>query len=227
MKSPGRGRHLGTCVQYSYTHHAVRPRSIRTKSSSVIERDRKRRLQSCQLQLMNSPHFNYLIIYKDRISLFIETLQIAKHSLPLDHNFLTLHLPGVPCRDTPPFISPLTLYGHYRPQRSWGKVMFLQASVILLTGGVCLSACWDSFPGPGTPPTRSRHNTPRSRHPPHPRTRNPPPRSRPPSQGQAPQPPGSRACWEIRSTSGRYASYWNAILFYNMFLREIYGIMTI
>ena len=25
---------------------------------------------------------------------------------------------------------------HYRPQRSWGKVMFLQASVILLTGGV-------------------------------------------------------------------------------------------
>ena len=24
---------------------------------------------------------------------------------------------------------------HYRPQRSWGKVMFLQASVILLTGG--------------------------------------------------------------------------------------------
>ena len=28
-----------------------------------------------------------------------------------------------------------------------------------------------------------------------------------------PLPPGSRACWEIRSTSGRYASYWNAILF--------------
>ena len=28
---------------------------------------------------------------------------------------------------------------NYRPQRSWGKVMFLQASVILLTGGgVCL-----------------------------------------------------------------------------------------
>ena len=45
----------------------------------------------------------------------------------------------------------------------------------------------------------------------------------PPSQEQAPPgagtlldqaPPGpgtpSRACWEIRSTSGRYASYWNA-----------------
>ena len=27
-------------------------------------------------------------------------------------------------------------------------------------------------------------------------------------------PPLRSACWEIRSTSGRYASYWNAILFY-------------
>ena len=26
---------------------------------------------------------------------------------------------------------------NYRPQRSWGKVIFSQASVILLTGGVC------------------------------------------------------------------------------------------
>ena len=26
-------------------------------------------------------------------------------------------------------------------------------------------------------------------------------------------PPLRSACWEIRSTSGRYASYWNAILF--------------
>ena len=31
----------------------------------------------------------------------------------------------------------------YRPQRSWGKVIFSQASVILLTGGV---------PGPGEGP---------------------------------------------------------------------------
>ena len=58
----------------------------------------------------------------------------------------------------------------YRPQRSWGKVMFSQASVsvILLTGGVCLSACWDTPPGADTPPSRhplgSRH-LPRSRHP--------------------------------------------------------------
>ena len=28
-------------------------------------------------------------------------------------------------------------------------------------------------------------------------------------------PPPSSSCWEIRATSGRYASYWNAHLFYN------------
>ena len=32
----------------------------------------------------------------------------------------------------------------YLPQRSWGKVMFLRMSVILFTGGGCLSACWDT-----------------------------------------------------------------------------------
>ena len=53
----------------------------------------------------------------------------------------------------------------YRPQRSWGNVMFLQVSVILLTGGgvVCLSACWDTPPVADTPlpgtdtPLGSRH----------------------------------------------------------------------
>ena len=40
----------------------------------------------------------------------------------------------------------------YRPQRSWGKVIFSQASVILFTGGVCLSACWDT-----ATPLRRRH----------------------------------------------------------------------
>ena len=68
----------------------------------------------------------------------------------------------------------------YRPQRSWAKVMFLQASVILSTasGGVCLSACWDTPPqgagplppGADTPPEqtppRSRPPSPGSRHPP-------------------------------------------------------------
>ena len=46
----------------------------------------------------------------------------------------------------------------HRPQRSWGKVMFLQASVILLTGGggVCLSACWEHTPPPAADTLQSR-----------------------------------------------------------------------
>ena len=62
----------------------------------------------------------------------------------------------------------------YRLQRSWGKVIFSQASVILFTGGVCLSACWDTT----TP-------TPQTRHPPG--TRHPQDHTHP--QKQAPSPP--------------------------------------
>ena len=84
----------------------------------------------------------------------------------------------------------------YRPQRSWAKVIFSQACVknSVHGGGVCLSACWD---------------TPWTRHPPGTR-QTPPGPGRPPLDGE-PLP------WEadssIRSTSGRYASYWNAFLF--------------
>ena len=70
------------------------------------------------------------------------------------------------------------------PQRSWGKVMFLQASVILLTGG-CLPQCMLGYPpgadsplGADTPLEQTPHppeqtptleqtlgaDTPRSRH---------------------------------------------------------------
>ena len=45
----------------------------------------------------------------------------------------------------------IKLSSYYRPQRSWGKVTFLHVSVILFSGGLCLSACCD------TPPTGSRH----------------------------------------------------------------------
>ena len=46
---------------------------------------------------------------------------------------------------------------YYRPQRSWGNVMFLHVSVILFTErGVCLSACWYTTPGADTP-LWSRH----------------------------------------------------------------------
>ena len=55
---------------------------------------------------------------------------------------------------------------YYRPQRSWAKVMFLQASMILSKGGVYLSACWDTPPEqthreqtpPGADPPGSRHS---------------------------------------------------------------------
>ena len=69
--------------------------------------------------------------------------------------------------------------------KRWAKVMFLQASVILLTGGG-VPQCMLGYPHP------PQADTPRSRHPP-PRNRHPPP--------------------GIRLTSGRYASYWNAYLF--------------
>ena len=103
----------------------------------------------------------------------------------------------------------------YRPQRSWAKVIFLQASVCPQGGrGVCLSACWDIPPGPGRPP---KTRPPGSRHPPDqadppgadtPRTRqipweqtppdqaDPPradtPQSRHPPRPGRPPPPGSR-----------------------------------
>ena len=39
------------------------------------------------------------------------------------------------CRGDAGLNNCLCSFVYYRPQRSWGKVMFLQASVILLTGG--------------------------------------------------------------------------------------------
>ena len=46
---------------------------------------------------------------------------------------------------------------YYRPQRSWGKVIFSQASVILSIGGVPGQV---HPPGPGTPPPRTRCTSP-------------------------------------------------------------------
>ena len=68
-------------------------------------------------------------------------------------------------------LAPLQIgLGYYRPQRSWGKVMFLQACVILFTSEVCLSACWDippwSRPSPEQAPLPQEQTTPpTSRHP--------------------------------------------------------------
>ena len=41
----------------------------------------------------------------------------------------------------------------------------------------------------------------------------PPPREQTPPGSRHPPTPQWKACWEIQSTSGRYASYWNAFLF--------------
>ena len=118
------------------------------------------------------------------------------------------HRADTPQADTPSSRQPLQRtvrilleYSCYRSQRSWGKVMFLQASVILLTGGVPQTPLPEQ-----THPPPSRHTPPGSRHTPRADT---PREQTPPPWEQTSRP----ACCEIRSTRGRYASYWNAILF--------------
>ena len=121
---------------------------------------------------------------------------------------------------------------YYRPQRSWAKVIFSQTCVknSVHTGGVwgCLPQCMLGYtPRPaGRPPLEQ--TPPRTKHVSrilstwggrvsasvhaeiHPPDQADPPRSRqiPPKQ----TPPSREADSSIRSTSGRYASYWNAFL---------------
>ena len=99
--------------------------------------------------------------------------------------------------------------GYYRPQQSWAKVIFSQASVC--PQGGCLPQCMLGYtpPRPGRhSPTPRNRQTPRTRHtppgpgrPPRPGT---PPGSRPPQTRQTPprsrlQPGGVclSACWDI------------------------------
>ena len=103
---------------------------------------------------------------------------------------------------------------YYRSQRSWAKVMFLQACVC--PQGGCLPQCMLGYP------PRTRH-PPGSRHPPRPGNPTSPPDQAPPRPGTPPDqetppsppdqaPPPPEADCSIRLTSGRYASYWNAFL---------------
>ena len=84
----------------------------------------------------------------------------------------------------------------YHPQRSCGKVMFLHLSVILFTGGLPYPSgqtpLADTLPGADTPLGR------------HPWTDTSP----------------CTVHDGIRSTSGRYASFWNAILLKHIWCRE-------
>ena len=84
----------------------------------------------------------------------------------------------------------------YRPQRSWAKVIFSQVSVCP-QGGVYLSACWDIPPQEQTPPLGPDPPGPD------------PPWDQTPPGADTPR----KTDFSIRSTSGRYASYWNALLF--------------
>ena len=104
------------------------------------------------------------------------------------------------------------------------KVMFLQVSVIhSVHRGVCLSACWDTTPRTRQTPPRTRQTSPDQADPPRPgrppspdQADHPPGPGRPPRTRQTPQTrqtPPPEADSSIRSTSGRYASYWNAFLF--------------
>ena len=105
------------------------------------------------------------------------------------------------------------LFYFYRQQTKFAKVMFLHVSVILSTGGGLPQCMLGYPPGAITPSPGAAHQEQaplRSRH---------PPEQTPPRPGTHPS-PGSRACWEIRPTSGRYASYWNAFLSLKIFDRS-------
>ena len=77
--------------------------------------------------------------------------------------------------------------------------------------GVCQEFCsWGGVPGqvPLQVPPWDQVHPPGTRY--TPRTRSTPPRTRYTPRDQVH--PQRRACWQIRSMRGRYASYWNAIL---------------
>ena len=81
-------------------------------------------------------------------------------------HFQSLHVNNVIFLVVNPYFSteslsqqPESVYIYYRPQPSWGKVMFLHVSVILFTG-VCPIACWDTPPWEQTPTLWTRHPIP-------------------------------------------------------------------
>ena len=97
----------------------------------------------------------------------------------------------------------------YRPQTKFAKVMFLHVCVCPHGGG----STWAGTPRTRYTPPPSRYTTPRPGKPPWAGT----PAAGPgtPSGRYTPRagtPSRSSACWEIRATSGRYASYWNVFL---------------
>ena len=127
--------------------------------------------------------------YRLWICIVLKAILLA---LPLEHY-------NLPCRFNLPvkrigFVALLSIVLFTGRNEVLAKVIFLHLSVILFTGGV-----WQ-----GDPPSPGWMEEP-------PRWRNPP-RWRTPPDGGTPTPPPREADSGIRSTIGRYASYWNAFL---------------
>ena len=107
----------------------------------------------------------------------------------------------------------LLSFDHYRPQTKFGarKYVYRRLSV---NRGEYLT--WYT-------PRGQVHllgaDTPQSRHPVGADTLPPGADTLPPGADTPP----CRACWEIRSTRGRYASYWNAILYLNCGFKNAFG----
>ena len=95
----------------------------------------------------------------------------------------------------------LNFLHHYRPQRSLGQGCIFTGVCDSVHRGVCLNAGWDT--------TTPEQATPQDQSP-------PPQDQASPGPGTTP-PRSSRAYLEIRSTSGWYTSYWNAILYFPNF----------
>ena len=111
---------------------------------------------------------------------------------------------------------------HYRPQRSCGQGNVFTGVCLSTGGGVCLSAAGMPYPpGPGRPPPGPGRPPGTRQTPPGARQTHPGPGRPPLGTGRPPlgtgRPP-READSSIRSTSGRYASYWNAFLFIIMLL---------
>ena len=146
---------------------------------------------------------------------------VFSHRLPLynlfdEAEFRALHTPCYP----PGSAVTLTFY---RPQRSCGQGNIFTPVCHSVHKGVCLSACWNATtPYQGDPPAKEtplEGGTPLCQGEP-PAKERPPWKEAPPAKetprrrpSQKQTPPGSIPLPGIRSMSGQYASYWNALLF--------------
>ena len=143
----------------------------------------------------------------------------AYHTLPFVNQLITLGYFSGSVSVRFYFSQPMLLYpifGVFLPPANevCECYVFTPVCQSFCSRGVCSSAWWDAPPCPH-PPARGRHPPGDQRQtPPRDKGQTPPP----PPKPRGRYPPGSSVCWEIRATSGRYASYWNAYLLCMFFL---------